>query len=68
MAINKKAQNSELIVGMSIMLLGIVGSVLLGYGYAISEKIFQLLGTLVLIIAGAEPVIIELIKYLFNIK
>ena len=64
----KKRQSSNLILGLSVMILGILGSILLGYGIIVSEKMFELLGTLILIIAGAEPVVIEIIKSLFKIK
>lgn len=64
---NKKA-TGNFILGFSIMILGIIGSIALGYGVIIGEKGLELLGTLTLIIAGAEPVVIELIKYLFHIK
>lgn len=64
----KKAQSENLILGMSVMLLGIIGSVLLGYGIIVSEKMFELLGVFTLIVAGAEPVVIEIVKLAFRIK
>lgn len=43
-------QSKNIILGISIMILGILGSILLGYGIIISEKIYELFGTIVLLI------------------
>ena len=61
---NKKAQ-SNLMLRISIMLIGVVGAIFLGMGISLSKVLLTLIGELMLASIGGILIIVEIIKKIF---
>jgi len=61
---DKKAQ-SNLMLGISLMLVGVVGAIFLGIGISLSKDLFALVGELILTSIGGILIISEIIKKIF---